>query len=279
MQAKCSHLDHRPSAGLLIAGVTRTPPQPERARCRTATRYGGAVDVERAADLYTQGWSLRQIGAELGISSTTVSEHLRRAGVTMRRGGPSAHPASTQLLVELRDQGLTWPEIAEQVDMTVSGAWSRYRRARPPKSPRLGRWQQVLADALDHNFAIGVRAAVAYHLGRTPTRTELTAARRAAHSLATLGRARVLHVPGGECRRSQLSGPRQAECDHERHPTPRAGGCSRRIQSGDQAPSGSARQSQHDQLPALYPAPHCGHPTAKNSSMNGQDPLKFEEIP
>ena len=37
--------------------------------------------------------------------------------------------------LELRDQGLTWTEVAEQVDMTVSGAWSRYRRARPPESP------------------------------------------------------------------------------------------------------------------------------------------------
>jgi hypothetical protein len=47
-------------------------------------------------------------------------------------------------------------------------------------------------------FAIGVRAAVADHLGRAPTRAELTAARRAAHSLAALSRARVLHVPGGD---------------------------------------------------------------------------------
>jgi hypothetical protein len=31
-----------------------------------------------------------------------------------------------------------------------------------------------------------------------PTRAELTAARRAAHSLAALGRARVLHVPGAD---------------------------------------------------------------------------------
>ena len=80
--------------------------------------------------------------------------------------------------------------------MTVSGAWSRYRRARPAKPPRLGRWQQVLADALERNLAIGVQAAVADHLGRAPTRAELTAARRAAHGLAALGRARVLHVPG-----------------------------------------------------------------------------------
>jgi DNA-directed RNA polymerase specialized sigma24 family protein len=119
------------------------------------------VDVERAADLYTQGWTLRQIGAELGVAAATVSHQLRRAGVTMRRGGASAHPASTQQILELRDDGLTWPEIAEQVDMTVSGAWSRYQRALPPKSPRLGRWQRVLADALDQNLAIGVQAASA----------------------------------------------------------------------------------------------------------------------
>jgi len=150
-----------------------------------SARYGGAVDVKHAADLYAQGRTLRQIGAELGVHWSTVSQQLQRAGITTRRGGPSAHPASTQQILELRDQGLTWNAVAKQVDMTVSGAWSRYRRARPPKSPRLGRWQQVLADALDHNLAIGVRAAVADHLGRAPTRAELTAARRAAHGLAS----------------------------------------------------------------------------------------------
>jgi hypothetical protein len=34
--------------------------------------------------------------------------------------------------------------------------------------------------------------------GRAPTRAELTAARRAAHSLAALGRASVFHVPGAD---------------------------------------------------------------------------------
>lgn len=72
----------------------------------------------------------------------------------MRRSGPPAHPASTDQIVELRDQGLTWSEVAEQVDMTVSGAWSRYCRARPPKPPRLGRWQQVLADAPDQTLRL-----------------------------------------------------------------------------------------------------------------------------
>ena len=116
----------------------------------------------------------------------------------MRSGTPPAHPASTQRILDLRDQGLTWSEVAEQVDMTVSGAWSRHQRARPPKRPRLGRWQQVLTQALDQNLAIGVRATVADHLGRAPTRAELNAARRAAHSLAALDRVRVIHVPGAD---------------------------------------------------------------------------------
>jgi hypothetical protein len=47
-------------------------------------------------------------------------------------------------------------------------------------------------------FGIGVRAAVADHLGRAPTKAELTAARRAGHSLAASGRARVLHVRGAD---------------------------------------------------------------------------------
>jgi lambda repressor-like predicted transcriptional regulator len=95
------------------------------------------VDVNRAADLYAHGWTLRQIGAELGVSRTTVSEQLRRAGVTMRRGAP-AHPASTDQIVRLRDQGLTWSQVAKQVDMTVSGVWSRYRKARPARAAMVG---------------------------------------------------------------------------------------------------------------------------------------------
>ena len=39
-----------------------------------------AVDVEHAADLYARGWTLRRIAAELGLTETTVSDQLRRAG-------------------------------------------------------------------------------------------------------------------------------------------------------------------------------------------------------
>jgi hypothetical protein len=74
------------------------------------------VDVQRAADLYSRGWTLRQIGAELGIHSSTVSQQLRSAGIAMRSAGPAAHPIHTEQIVELRDQGTTWNEIAKQVE-------------------------------------------------------------------------------------------------------------------------------------------------------------------
>jgi hypothetical protein len=34
------------------------------------------VDAKRAADLHAQGWTLRQIGAELGVPWTAVGHHL-----------------------------------------------------------------------------------------------------------------------------------------------------------------------------------------------------------
>ena len=107
-------------------------------RAIPTTRYGGAVDVKRAAELCAQGWTLRQIGAQLGLTETTLSDQLPRAEIAMRRGAPPTHPASTQKILELRDQGLTWTEVATQVDMTVSGVWRRYGRARPPKPQRVG---------------------------------------------------------------------------------------------------------------------------------------------
>lgn len=48
--------------------------------------------------------------------------------------------------------------------MTVSGPLEPLPEGTAAKAPpRLGRYQQVLADALDRNLAIGVRAAVANH--------------------------------------------------------------------------------------------------------------------
>ena len=85
--------------------------QVRRFDCPAESRCGVAVDFKRAADLYANRWTLRQIGAELGVTATTVSHQLHRASVTMRRGSPPAHLASTQQIRGLRDGGLTWNEV------------------------------------------------------------------------------------------------------------------------------------------------------------------------
>ena len=88
--------------------------------CR-ASGYGDAVDVERAADLYAQCRTLGEVGAELGVHWSTVSQQLQSAGIAMRSGTPPAHPASTKQIPELRDQGLTDTERTAQRDVSSHG--------------------------------------------------------------------------------------------------------------------------------------------------------------
>jgi len=63
----------------------------------------------------------------------------------------------------------------------------------------LGRWQRVLLAALEEHD-LGTVGTIAYnHLGRTPTRPELVAARRAVRRLVETGQAQALHL--SECRK------------------------------------------------------------------------------
>jgi hypothetical protein len=58
----------------------------------------------------------------------------------------------------------------------------------------LSRWHRLFADALANREAIGVAVTVEQHLGRQPTRSEMSAARRAAQSYAGTGRAHIKQV-------------------------------------------------------------------------------------
>jgi hypothetical protein len=55
-----------------------------------------------------------------------------------------------------------------------------------------GRWQRMLLAELDQNEVVPVREVIFTHLGRTPTRAEEVACRRAAHQLALSGQVRVV---------------------------------------------------------------------------------------
>jgi hypothetical protein len=56
-----------------------------------------AVDVKRATDFYALGWTLRQIGAELGLTETTLSDHLLESGRVRRADGPSTVDPTSDL--------------------------------------------------------------------------------------------------------------------------------------------------------------------------------------
>jgi hypothetical protein len=124
------------------------------------------MDGELAAKLYFSGLTTSEVGERLGISASTVRVQLKRAGVQMRKGG-THRPAG----------------------------WSQYQRTSRSTVRTFHQWREILADALSRREAVSVRATVAEYLRRTPTKSEITAARRAAHRLVERGQASVLHVP------------------------------------------------------------------------------------
>lgn len=64
-------------------------------------------------------------------------------------------------------------------------------------------WHPVLDQALAEAAVVGVADAVTHHLGRRPTRSELTAARRAAHRYAATGEAQLTLLPSVAAGRTQ----------------------------------------------------------------------------
>jgi hypothetical protein len=65
-------------------------------------RHGGAVGIQRAADLYAQGPTPYQVGAELGVTATTVDYQLTVTRVWLDEG-------STALIHRCRRSAYTTP--------------------------------------------------------------------------------------------------------------------------------------------------------------------------
>ena len=90
-----------------------------------------ALDIPRAIRLYQDGHTLDQVGNLVGCCRQTLTKHLLRAGLELRRTGPYELPADTQEIIRLRDElRWSWRTIAQRVGLTISGARIRYRRAK-----------------------------------------------------------------------------------------------------------------------------------------------------
>ena len=91
------------------------------------------IDSARAAELYLSGLSLKQVAEELGVSKGGLHLRLRADGVPMRpTGGGTAKkiPVDDEVLVQLREQGLTGSAIAKRLGMNRWTVYSRLRLRR-----------------------------------------------------------------------------------------------------------------------------------------------------
>ncbi len=86
------------------------------------------------AELYSQGLTTTEVGAELGVPPRTVYRRLVAAGVEMRPPG-GRRKASDEELLRLRGEGLLWREVADRVGMTTNTVHTRWRRLRDAGHP------------------------------------------------------------------------------------------------------------------------------------------------
>ncbi|CAM3460968.1 hypothetical protein [Stackebrandtia soli] len=70
-----------------------------------------------------------EIAAVLHCSPDQVRDRLRKQGVEVHRTGPRELPVSTDDIIELRDNGLSWSQVAHAVGMSKSGSARRYHAA------------------------------------------------------------------------------------------------------------------------------------------------------
>lgn len=96
--------------------------------------------------------------------------------------------------------------------------------------PRLVQWRQLLVDALVEHPTVAVQTVVENHLGRRPSRSEQSAARRAAHTLAGRGDAVLHHL-------TVKTGAGRTRLIISRPPDTSAGNPDRRVEDAPERPA------------------------------------------
>ena len=129
-------------------------------------RYVTTADKARMIDLYNEGSSVRDVADETGFSPSTVSTHLRRAGVTNRRAHQTAEAIEAnrraanarrldQVLESQDDAELLRSRLWEPIDVVVQGVngAETIRLAEPPIKDQAAALRAITAARLaDHKL-------------------------------------------------------------------------------------------------------------------------------
>jgi hypothetical protein len=87
-------------------------------------------DPARWPDLYRAGLTLAEVAQLVDADESTVRRALAKAGVERRHPGSQPNrDIPTSRIIALREAGLGWRRIGQQVGMSDTGAYRRYHRA------------------------------------------------------------------------------------------------------------------------------------------------------
>jgi biotin operon repressor len=105
----------------LPKGTTEAATDTVRVRRRTATRLP-ANQVAALVDGYRAGETVYELAARFGIHRATVSGHLHRQGVTLRRQGLDVE--SIEHAVRLYKDGWSVARIGDRLGVDATTAWT-----------------------------------------------------------------------------------------------------------------------------------------------------------
>jgi DNA-binding CsgD family transcriptional regulator len=94
------------------------------------------AEVEALAAGYLAGKSMKNLAAEFGIERRTVSAHLRRAQVPIRRGGLDATQAAK--VARLYSQGWSAGQLAQRFNVSPNNVLKTLRSTNVTIRPRQG---------------------------------------------------------------------------------------------------------------------------------------------
>lgn len=90
---------------------------------------GKAVDVEKALELYKDGFSMNEIGKRLGHCHGVIAYHIHKSGIPIVKSRLTKPEVPTDKLIEMYNEGMSTIEIGEKVNLSAQAVYSRLFKA------------------------------------------------------------------------------------------------------------------------------------------------------
>jgi transposase-like protein len=120
----------------ILAGQDRDPVSDRSTETRQIQRRLSPEDVAELVAAHEEGASQQELAARFGIFRTTVAAHLKRHGLTSRRGGLTAKQITEA--IQLYNSGWSLAKIAAHFGVYPTSIYYRLRKIGVQIRPRPG---------------------------------------------------------------------------------------------------------------------------------------------